>query len=271
MAKVAIKATTHAVFNGKAVYARIYDRAVAGVRESAEDMEKIALKLVPVRKVFREGRKNVHSRVFAEQRIQGRQETRPLSLEEALAESVTRRRLGLASAFPETTTGRRIPRSQPLVRTATSTDGSRTFHRANRGGPDENREVFRINGQNRLVTLTEVFDDRGFSLGHRPEVDVAAERRLSARGRSELRRSTGSQLGGALKRSIELHEPVLTRNRITQYVTAGDEDAPYAKYVEFGTRRSRAQPFMRPAKAQARESYPGLLKRHLQGVVKGRR
>jgi HK97 gp10 family phage protein len=30
---------------------------------------------------------------------------------------------------------------------------------------------------------------------------------------------------------------------------------PYAKYVEFGTRRSRAQPYLRPALAQVRESF----------------
>lgn len=267
MAKVAIKATTHAIFNGPAIYAQLYERALGGIQETAQKMDAYAHKLVPVRKTFREGRKNVHSKVFAEQRIQGRQETRLLTLRDALAESAQRRRLGLPSAFPTDTAGRRIPRSQSPVRTAQSTDGTRTFHRANRGGPDENREVFRINGQNRLVNLVET--DRGIT---RPEIDTEAEKRLSARGRSELRRvPKGGSLGGALARSIELHQPVTAAKKITQYITAGDKDAPYAKYVEFGTRRSRAQPFMRPAKAQGRELYPGILKRHLSGASRGRR
>jgi HK97 gp10 family phage protein len=36
-------------------------------------------------------------------------------------------------------------------------------------------------------------------------------------------------------------------------VSAGNDEVDYAKYVEFGTRRSRAQPFLRPALARARE------------------
>jgi HK97 gp10 family phage protein len=47
---------------------------------------------------------------------------------------------------------------------------------------------------------------------------------------------------------------------MTARITAGNKEVDYAKYVEFGTRRSRAQPFLRTAKAQAREQLPQVLK-----------
>ena len=248
------------------VYEQIFDRALAGVRFATEDMQAHVLDLVPVRKVYRTG-PHINQRRNSSKAGQGRQDVRTLSLEEALSESLVRRRLGLPSPFPTDASGRRLRNSQSLVRTAQLTDTYRARNRANRGSGDESRDIFRVNGQNRLgrIVETEIGISRVF-------VDEEAEANLSARGRAELRRATGPTLGGALKRSVDLHEPSVTRAVITQVITAGDDEVDYAKYVEFGTRRSRAQPFMRPALAQARGQYPETLKQHLLGVVgKGRR
>lgn len=56
------------------------------------------------------------------------------------------------------------------------------------------------------------------------------------------------QLGGRLKRDIEREQSQFDGKMVTGNVTS---NAPYSRFVEFPTRRTRAQPFLRPAlKAQ---------------------
>jgi len=252
------------IFNRAKLSEEIHARAFRGVDRAAIVAYEKAEELVPVRKVFKYRRRNVGSKLFAEQIAQGRQDVRTLSLEEALAESVQRRRLGLPSAFPTDAAGRRRPGSRPLVRTAQLTD---TYNSRNRTSTaNTNRDVYRVNGENILGRLEEIFDDRGRSIGHRVVRDVRAEALLSGRGRAELRRAKpGQTLGGALRKSVKKIPTEDTGKQIVAYVEAGGKEAPYAKYVEFGTRRSRAQPFMRPALAEAREKFPGLLRDALRG------
>jgi HK97 gp10 family phage protein len=93
----------------------------------------------------------------------------------------------------------------------------------------------------------------------------AAEATLSARGRYELKSGravhgatpgsrSGFQLGGALRDSIDVVDGGSTETRIAFDVVAGGPAAPYARYVEFGTRHAAAQPFLRPALAEERAS-----------------
>lgn len=83
---------------------------------------------------------------------------------------------------------------------------------------------------------------------------------LTARGRWELktgratfRRPGGrSTLGGRLRGEIHV-DPA--EGGGPTWVAKVVSPTPYAKYVEFGTRRSRAQPYLRPALSQVRESF----------------
>lgn len=83
---------------------------------------------------------------------------------------------------------------------------------------------------------------------------------LTARGRFELKSGraaftspTGSMtLGGRLRGEILA---VPSESGGPTWVAKVVSPTPYAKYVEFGTRRSRAQPYLRPALSQVRESF----------------
>lgn len=60
------------------------------------------------------------------------------------------------------------------------------------------------------------------------------------------------------------------RNSITHAVAADEDavyvgtDVEYAPYVEMGTRRTAAQPFLRPAATEHGSTYRGILKRNLE-------
>lgn len=61
------------------------------------------------------------------------------------------------------------------------------------------------------------------------------------------------------------------RNSITHAVEGSEDavyvgtDVEYAPYVEMGTRRTAAQPFLRPAATEHGSTYRGILKRNLEG------
>lgn len=220
------------------------------VNDVAQDAHDKALELVPIRKIFRTRvRKNG-------QEVAGRQDVRQLSAGEGNAEARIRGRLGLPSAFPQTGSGRRRSGSSPLVRTTLFPGNYRSLNRANDSRSLSRREV---------VTLT-----RQFHLGSRDENNLIVlrpeeEARLTARGRYELKNGRAIvrsgdelQLGGALRRTVARGFIPATgyRSVFKATIQAGnDERVKYAKYVEFGTRRSRAQPFLRPALAQARQEF----------------
>ena len=82
---------------------------------------------------------------------------------------------------------------------------------------------------------------------------------LTARGRYELkvgraafRGPDGVTLGGRLRGEIHMVAAEGGGPRWTARVVS---PTPYAKYVEFGTRHNRAQPYMRPTLEQVRESF----------------
>lgn len=266
---IRLKPKVRTVVNVEKIHRVLVDAIVRGVNETAENAYDQARKDVPVRKVFRYGRKNANSRVFAEQRIQGRQETRFMNLEEALGESLLRRRLGLPSAFTTTRSGRRAAGSQSPVRT-TDFGSYRSKDRANPSiDDDERRALVKVQGRNRIGTFEDVLVKDEFGRDFRvsqAKVNEAAESDLSSRGRYELGRARGETLGGALRRSVDLQRATPGGRKIKAKVVAGNKDVDYAKYVEFGTRRSRAQPFLRPALARAREEFIPNVKAAIRGT-----
>lgn len=87
---------------------------------------------------------------------------------------------------------------------------------------------------------------------------------LTSRGRYELRTGRanftgpgGTTLGGRLRGEIRV---VPAEGRGPRWVAKVVSPTRYAKYVEFGTRHSRAQPFLRPALSQVRESFRGRMR-----------
>jgi len=48
----------------------------------------------------------------------------------------------------------------------------------------------------------------------------------------------------------------------------GNADVQYAKYVEYGTFNSPAQPYLTPAFAQAKETFKARLKQAMEAIVK---
>jgi len=217
--------------------------------------------------VFRFGRNR------AGERFAGRQEVRTLSVPEARAESRLRRKLGLPSAF----SGHKV-----VVKTALFPGNYRTHHRPNDFRQSfARREITRTAGGNRLghTEVQTFFDARGKERTIiRPGAftNNEAESDLSARGRHDLRKGRGiagnakglETLGGALRNTVDAWptEVELSGSRLEGRVGAGGDDVDYAKYVEFGTRRSRAQPFLRPALALARTRFRDDLVKAIRGV-----
>lgn len=87
---------------------------------------------------------------------------------------------------------------------------------------------------------------------------------LTSRGRYELKTGRanfsgpgGTILGGRLRGEIHM---VPAEGSGPRWVAKVVSPTRYAKYVEFGTRHNRAQPYMRPALAQVRESFRGRMK-----------
>lgn len=75
------------------------------------------------------------------------------------------------------------------------------------------------------------------------------------------------RLGGSLRRSIETEDrsegPIIKVS-----VVAGGEHAPYARFVEFGTRHAAAQPFLRPALKYVEGPFKEMMRAAFRGVAK---
>jgi HK97 gp10 family phage protein len=89
---------------------------------------------------------------------------------------------------------------------------------------------------------------------------------LSSRGASEVRTKRAlfstwghQHIGGRLRDSIRAQKPVISESGAEAWVIAGGEQAPYARYQEFGTVKMRAHPFMRPAAEESREDVAALV------------
>jgi HK97 gp10 family phage protein len=114
-------------------------------------------------------------------------------------------------------------------------------------------------------------------LGGGIEPGAETKKKLTSRGLSEIRSgqavhreslSSGNvrvQAGGALKASIESEGARETANGARVTVTAAIR---YAKYVEFPTIRTSAQPFLRPALYAIRESLPRRLSKAINRAFK---
>lgn len=295
MATLTLTGTTEVLVDVPRALQILERRIAAGVKTTADRAYARARADVPVRQVFAIGRNKLGNP------IRGRQDVRQLSISEALGQQGTTKELflqglsgaaraaaiqrGVGTPFPTDRAGRRIRGSNSNVNTAQISDTYRSRNRANPGIDDDvRRNIAFIHGQKHIVGYEDVDPTSTFQV--RGEVRTATTRRpiqrkvplldveadLSSQGRYELKRADtsaasaggSSSLGGALRRSITVSK-VQPGRIMTARISAGNDKVDYAKYVEFGTRRSRAQPFLRPALAQAREEFAADLRAALSG------
>ena len=89
---------------------------------------------------------------------------------------------------------------------------------------------------------------------------------LSSRGASEVRTkralfSTGGRqhIGGRLRGSIHATKAVISGRSAEAWVLAGGDEAPYARFQEYGTRHNIAHPFLRPAALESQEDVAAIV------------
>jgi len=209
------------------VYAQVERVVIASVNDSARQAREEAHRLAPVRRVVAGDRRG---------------KTRTLSVTERVSESDVRARLNirvgraLIQTQAEDRRNRSVP-SNPYLRAPGK--------RPPRHAPPEVRVA-----------------SKGYAV-------MAGAPALSSRGKYELQRgdavfrspTTGRRtLGGRLRGEIRV-EPDSDLPIVKYWVVS---PTPYAKFVEFGTRRSRAQPYLRPALARVRRSFADNLRRDIQ-------
>jgi HK97 gp10 family phage protein len=248
----------------KSVIPRIEDIIERTVRATAENATVDAKKLAPVRRVVKGDRSG---------------KVRKLSVQERSAEQSVRQRLGLRSGRVIYTAaerrmtsmpsnpylrgpGRRPPRSDPPELAAA---GRGVF--ANKSGKDLNRH-----GRAEL--------DRGISIkgptiyGKGADQEVRKNRLALRRSNSAIyfQRTKASDiaeglrgggrytLGGRLRGEIYSEPADIAAGIIKWWVIS---PTYYARYVEFGTRHNRAQPYMRPALTKARRVLGDTLRSNL--------
>jgi HK97 gp10 family phage protein len=201
-------------FSAQRVYTSIAEKIEVAVTETAPLVAKDAQERAPVRKVFKGsvGRASLQS------------------VEEAAAETHLRTRLGLAPGPVRTqrTQAARVHGMGPRRLLVQPTLDARAGRFRSASGR------FAARGEQRLIFNTP----------------------LTSRGRYELKTGRATffsggkaTLGGRLRGEITATPAVVEGYVITALVSS---PTPYAKYVEFGTRHNRAQPYMRPALAAAR-------------------
>lgn len=216
-----------AIYEKRAVgIERAVNSAITTARESARQK-------APVRKVFR-----------------GHRGTATLqTTEEAAAETAVRSRLGLAPGPVRT---QRTPAA-----------------RVHEFGPrrllfSPQLPAFDVSSRRFRAASGRFISRQGFRATQPLHSILQFDTELTARGRYELKTGRANvrvggrtYLGGRLRSEITSvaasEGPVFTGAVISP--------TPYAKYVEFGTRHNRAQPYLRPALANVRTSFRERLQR----------
>ncbi len=214
-------------FDPNRVYNAILPRIVAVVNETAALVTEDAKKRAPVRKVFKgsAGRANLQS------------------IEEAAAEAADRVRLGLAP-------GRVRTQRSPAARVHGF--GPRRFLDSPTA-PVYDVGVGRFRGSSgRFITAAQFRQAQPLNGRLRFNTLLTSRGRYELRtGRANIRAGGRTAVGGRLRSEIAYTRAAGERV-ITAYV---ESPTPYAKYVEFGTRHNRAQPYLRPAFAGQRAAF----------------
>ncbi len=224
-------------FDPDRAFARVMSRVTAAVNETIAEVTADAKERAPVRKIFKGSA--------------GR--TRLQSIEEAASEAATRSRLGLAP-------GRVQTQSSPAARVH-GFGPRRLLDRPALPAFDVGSRRFR-GPSGRFLSPA------AFSAQQPVHGRLRFSTPTTSRGRYEIRTgraniSLGGRtfVGGRLKSEIGAQAAEASQHLITGHVIS---PTPYAKYVEFGTRHNRAQPYLRPALAAQRTKF----RQRLQAAIR---
>ena len=267
--------------NVKMVTAVIEHKAKKAVMRAARSALASAIQRAPVRHIFKGGRRPTNPRFYTLQEaklmLPSFLRTEPRS-PAAMAEGAASRRRSAGRPSADTMTRAEALAYLQTVKTHTSRNRAqnwqRTGQRSHRA-PDvpAPREVSET--ASGVFHLTDQYFERNLTTRARYDLNhplrygnsrfaVAYPRGLTPTLGARSRGSTQDEslaaakdaamgypvhvgtLGGSLRRSIVIQDSASTRGPKISIVAGGD-DAPYARFVEFGTRHAAAQPFLRPA------------------------
>ena len=237
--------------DGKQIASGITQAVERAMNQTLQEMYEVAHAKVPVRKVFKGGRRKLR---FAtpEEAAEATKTLNRMQANLPLAERVQPNFIPAPPGFkgkPSSKEGKQFYRvvddTSPLTRTYRTRSGeSRTrLNAARRTGRDRANDKYD--------------DTREYANPFSSEPGYLTEgndERLNTRGRFDTRTRRGQsadKIGGSLKKSIHVDPVRITtagnRIRLVGKLVAGGERAPYARFVELGTAKAPAQPFLRPA------------------------
>lgn len=219
----------------EALAAQIFDNAVSALGQGALLVQERAQHLAPVRHIFTGDKYTIRRKKASE----------------IEADRLIRAQLGLSV---EGERGKKWPMTartkSPLRKTEPGNRWAGTF--GSRPAPRWRERRMEV-AQQHLADYDAEMISRKAGNPHQPTV-------LDRRGAYEVRSKRAASLrwghayiGGGLRDSIKAWAPVVAGPNAEAWVTAGNDEIDYAKYMEFGTRHAAAHPYLRPALAETRQ------------------
>lgn len=223
-------------FSAAAIYERRAPKIRRAVIETVRAVTEDARQRAPVRKVFAGSR--------------GRASLQ--SIEEAAAETAVRSRMGLAPG---------PVRTQRTPAASVHAFGPRRLLSSPR------LPAFDVASSRFRSERGRFISPAAFRATQPLRGTLQFETKLSARGRYELKSGRANvMVGGKTYLGGRLRSEIRAVQASGDPVFSGAimSPTPYAKYVEFGTRHNRAQPYLRPALAAQREAFKERLQRAIR-------
>ena len=252
----------------------VRDAAKTGIEESARAVEKRAKSLAPVRKIGNEGKGYRYRRYSAD-------EAKAASKLKMWKSIDPNDRPNFRTAYRRTEAHRVSPFNRTLLQRQTvfpdkGKTGISGFAFTARSKEDAARWTRTLARMNRKAQLDTI---RGAALlqgrfGDKFDMTSEEESRGHWGPFIPVQSKVGSgkphtvfQFGGRLKRDIEYDgQPRQSGKKLIATVISG---APYSKYVEFPTRRTKAQPFLMPALKEERGKMLDRVAKHMRAELKG--
>lgn len=267
--------------NAERIVREINAAVVRAVDYEARYIEQDARKFAPVRKIFSSALIGKLTRTRRRRQLVG------ISSSQLNAEAEIRQRLGLGPRMVKvngktvtalSVMGEPNPYRQVVRRTLASEMLDRSWY------DSLSPQMQRSSRSGKRLKQLKAGDMR--KLNERGQLSSTAQKFLTARGAYEYRNAakrgsisqtdssgrvsdTGTRrLGGRLRSEITQMPTTVDGTTVTGRVIS---PTPYAKYVEFGTAHSPAQPYLRPAANIARRRFRKTLQRELDSVKRTHR
>jgi len=222
------------VIDFEALAQQVFDNAVMALGAGALLVQERAQHLAPVRHIFSGDRYTIRRKRASE----------------IESDRLIRAQLGLSvEGSVDNPRPKTVRTKSPLRKTEPSNRWAGTYGR--RPPPKWRERRMRVAQQHLADYQSEMASRKA---GNPPQPTV-----LDRRGAHEVKSKRASSLrwghayiGGALRDSIKAWAPEVSGTYAEAWVTAGNQDVDYAKYMEFGTRHAAAHPYLRPALAETR-------------------